>query len=47
MPKTVTTNRRRALNKKQVDALMWQARYNIVSRITAQVGQRLGQPLAL
>ncbi|HSY18641.1 MAG TPA: penicillin-binding transpeptidase domain-containing protein [Candidatus Acidoferrales bacterium] len=44
--KTVTTNRAR-LNKKQMDGLMWQARYNVVSRIMSQVSQRLGQPLAL
>jgi penicillin-binding protein 2 len=44
--KTVSTNRVR-LNKKQMETLMWQARYNVVNRIMWQVGQRLGQPLAL
>ncbi|MDR3457444.1 MAG: penicillin-binding transpeptidase domain-containing protein [Verrucomicrobiae bacterium] len=44
--KTVQTNRTR-LTQKQKDALMWQARYNVVNRITADVGHRLGQPLAL
>jgi len=44
--KSVETNRVR-LNQKQIDALTWQARYNVVSRIVGEVGQRLGQPLAL
>jgi len=44
--KITETNRAR-LTLKQIDTLTWQARYNVVSRITAQVGQRLGQPLAL
>ena len=44
--KTTETTRVR-LSQKEKDAVMWQARYNVVSRIVAQVGQRLGQPLAL
>ena len=40
---TVETNRVR-LKQNQIEALTWQARYNVVSRIAAQVGQKLGQP---
>ena len=42
--KTVETNRVR-LKPNQIEALTWQARYNVVSRIAAQVGQKLGQPM--
>src|SRR5450756_232569 len=44
--KTVQTNRVR-LNQKQTNDLMWQARYNVVNRITTEVGRRLGEPLDL
>ncbi|HEV2693583.1 MAG TPA: penicillin-binding transpeptidase domain-containing protein, partial [Verrucomicrobiae bacterium] len=43
---TTQTNRVR-LKQKEMDAVMWQARYNVVSRITTEVGQRLGEPLEL
>ena len=44
--KTVETNRVR-LKQNEMDGLMAQARYNVVSRIVTEVGQRLGEPLAL
>jgi len=44
--KTTVTNRAR-LKQKDMDALMWQARYNVVNRIVDQVGEKLGQPLTL
>ena len=44
--KTVQTNRVK-LKSKELDTLMWQARYNVVNRIVTQVGQKMGEPLAL
>jgi penicillin-binding protein 2 len=35
------------LEQAQIEALTWQARYNVVSRIFTRVGQQLGQPLVL
>jgi len=43
---TVVTQRAR-LNTAQLDALTWQARYNVASTIVSQVSRKLGQPLAL
>jgi penicillin-binding protein 2 len=43
---TVQTNRVK-LKPNELDALMWQARYNVVNRIVTQVGQKMGEPLAL
>jgi penicillin-binding protein 2 len=44
--KSVVTQRAR-LKPGQMDALIWQARYNVASASVAQVERQLGQPLAL
>jgi penicillin-binding protein 2 len=44
--KSVVTQRAR-LKQGQMDALIWQARYNVASASVAQVERQLGQPLAL
>lgn len=44
--RTTQTNRVH-LTQKQKDALMWQARYNVVNRITEEASRRLGEPLTL
>lgn len=43
---TMQTNRVK-LKPNELDALMWQARYNVVNRIVTQVGQKMGEPLTL
>ncbi|HEY4415907.1 MAG TPA: penicillin-binding transpeptidase domain-containing protein [Verrucomicrobiae bacterium] len=43
----VITTTRVKLKPAQVDALNWQARYNVASQIAAKVGQQLGQPLTI
>ena len=43
---TMQTNRVK-LKPKELDALMWQARYNVVNRIVTQVGQKMDEPLTL
>lgn len=43
---TVVTQRVR-LNKNQIDALAWKARYNVASNIVSQISRKLGQPLTL
>ena len=43
---TTTTNRVH-LKPDEINALTWQARYNVASRIIAQAGKTLGQPLTL
>jgi penicillin-binding protein 2 len=42
----VVTNRVR-LNRRQIDALTWQARYDVASSVVSQVSRKLGQPLTL
>ncbi|HEY1717132.1 MAG TPA: penicillin-binding transpeptidase domain-containing protein [Verrucomicrobiae bacterium] len=44
--KLVVTQRVR-LNRSQIDALTWQARYNVADAAVGQVERQLGQPLAL
>ena len=41
---TMQTNRVK-LKPNELDALMWQARYNVVNRIVTQVGQKMNEPL--
>ena len=43
---TVETTRVR-LKPKEADDLMWQARYDVVNKIVAQVGQQMGEPMTL
>jgi penicillin-binding protein 2 len=42
---TVTVTNRARLNQKQIDALAWQARCNVMQRIVAKASQILGQPI--
>ena len=44
--KTTQTNRVK-LKPSEFDALMWQARYNVVNRIVTQVGQKMNERLTL
>jgi penicillin-binding protein 2 len=43
---SVVTSRAR-LKEGQISALTWQARYNVVSALAAQAGEKLGQPLTV
>ncbi|HXA44378.1 MAG TPA: hypothetical protein VNZ25_02630, partial [Candidatus Angelobacter sp.] len=44
---SAATLQHQRLTREQIEALTWQARYNVVSQIFTRVGQQLGQPLVL
>jgi penicillin-binding protein 2 len=44
--RTVETNRAK-MNKGDIDALTWQARYNVASNMVAKIGSQLQKPVAL